>query len=132
MRFSFTIGGGVFLLPALWAVPAGAVISPVGPFVGTYSETWESFPRFLPSQTYLPNPSDIMGGFASISNAWMDVFQPTAGDHFSLQSNGFAIPSDGVKAMGLDFYPTSATITFGRADHQLRRLLGRVVHLQWR
>ena len=104
--------GVVFLLAALWAVPAGAVINPIGPFVGVYSETWESFPRYLPSQTYLPNPSDIMGGFASISSPLMGVYQPTAGDFISLSSNGFAKTSDGVKAMWLDSTPATATITF--------------------
>src|SRR4051794_18546315 len=86
----------------VFASRAGAVISPIGPFVGAYSETWESFPRYLPSQTYLPNPTDIMGGFGSISSPLMGVYQPTAGDFISLSSNGFARTSDGVKGMWLD------------------------------
>jgi hypothetical protein len=53
-----------------------------------------------------------MGGFASIANPWMLVYQPTAGDSFNLQGNGLAKTSDGVKAMGVDSTPATATITF--------------------
>jgi hypothetical protein len=97
------------------AITSHAAISPIGPFSGTYSETWESFPNVgnASSPTYLNNPTDIMGGFASISSPVMGVYEIGTSAKFSLAPPAIsANVSDGTKGMGLDGLRTSASITF--------------------
>lgn len=95
------------------AKPAAAQIVPVGPFTGQFSETWESFPvRPTDPPTYLPDPTAIMGGFATISNPQMVVFSNSA--PVGLGSSGPARSSDGVNAMALANHAATATIVFSQ------------------
>jgi hypothetical protein len=112
----FPAAAAAFLLTFATATttPAGAVLTPVGPFAGAYSETWESFSNYQTGPStlnFLPTPTNIMGGFASIANPLMAVYQPGAAS-FGLSSNGFAGVSDGAKAMGIDDLDSTTTITF--------------------
>jgi hypothetical protein len=97
--------------------PAHAQLSPIDSFVGTTSETWESFPNYSVGGGVndLPNPSDIMGGFAAISTTapgGMIVYEPAiATAFFGLGTSGDAKASDGVKGMGIDDEGTT-TIVF--------------------
>ncbi|MCP3906079.1 MAG: hypothetical protein GY715_20850 [Planctomycetes bacterium] len=95
--------------PALPA--AAAVISPVGPFAGALSEDWESFANYFNTPgNYLGNPTDIMGGAATISDMSMAVYEPGLAD-FSLGSNRAQV-ADGTKAMGIDSPISVTTIVF--------------------
>ena len=94
------------------APPAQAVVTPVGPFTGTLSETWESFPNYLEGGFhYLADPTTIMSGGASISNSQMAVYEPGTA-FFGLGTSGSAQVSDGLKGMGLNAIASTATITF--------------------
>lgn len=86
----------VFLAPLSWAQ---ADLIPVGPFTGQLSESWESFATSPPEGPYLPSPSTIMGGAATISGAQMAVFQPGVFD-WSLGSSGYAQTANGTRAFG--------------------------------
>lgn len=99
-------------LLALGASSAQAALSSVGPFTGDLTETWESFANFPPA---LANPTDIMGGAASIANPSMAIYQPGVLD-FNLFANGFAQVADGVKAMGLNGDQQTAIITFDNSQ----------------
>jgi hypothetical protein len=90
-----------------------AQLSPVGPFVGSLTETWEGFANYtVPGPvTYLADPTDIMGGAASISNPFMTVYEPGPAD-FGLGGSGPAQVSDGAKGMGVDGFDQTATIVF--------------------
>lgn len=95
---------------AFTATSAQADLVPIGPFTGELTEDWESFPLPSGEEDYLPDPSDIMGGGATISNPFMWVYTPTTG--FSLGSSGWASVADGEKAMGLGGASQTAVITF--------------------
>lgn len=79
-------------------------ISVSGPFTGSLTETWESFPNYNVVSS-LPNPATIMGGGASIENPafGMQVYEPSAGANVSLGFVGccsvYAGTADGNKAM---------------------------------
>lgn len=79
-------------------------VTPVGPFSGNISETWEGFPSGALSTTV-----SIMSGAASISNVEMEVFPPPP---FGLGSSSAAQPI-GVQAMAInDNLLSMTTITF--------------------
>lgn len=88
---------------------AQAAIAPVGPFSGAISETWESF---LNSPPFLPNPTAIFGGGASVSGSRMAVYSP--GGLF-WGSSGDAQVADGVKGMVIDEFSSTTTISFATA-----------------
>jgi hypothetical protein len=98
----------------LTAPYASAVITPIpSPVVGSLTETWESFPNFIDNpDTYLTDPTTIMGGGASISSPVMAVYEPGAGAYFGLGDSGYAQVSAGAKGMGIDMSAATATITF--------------------
>jgi len=83
----------------------------VGPFTGTYSESFESFPDYF--QQGLPETSGIMGGFAFISSAHhnMAVYNPSAGAIWGLGTI-LAGVSDGLQGLGLNSADDSLTINF--------------------
>jgi hypothetical protein len=116
MAFSRSALGCLALLALtlIVAAPANAQLSPIAPFVGTASETWESFPNY-PVGGDLPNPTDIMGGFATISTTaagGMIVYEPAVAPAiFGLGESGDAQVSDGVKGMGINDEGTT-TIVF--------------------
>lgn len=85
-----------------------ASVTPVSPFSGQYSETWESFPVTGPLEIYLPDPTVIMGGSASISHPRMFTYNIR-----DLGTSGYSVPSDGTILMGIDsIVHGPATITF--------------------
>jgi hypothetical protein len=82
---------------------AHAGIISIGPFAGSLTETWESFPNYtVPVRpTLLPNPTAIMGGAAMISHPFMAVYEPTVSlAFFDLNTSGFAQVADGSKGIG--------------------------------
>lgn len=111
---------------ALSMASAQAALSSVGPFAGDLSETWEGFPNYqVPvSVTYLANPTDIMGGAASIASGLMAVYEPGSGASFGLSSSGTAQVADGAKAMGLDDANQTAVITFDNDQTQFGAFWG--------
>ena len=101
------------LMPLLsFAEVSFASVTPVSPFSGQHSETWESFPVTGPSEICLPDPTLIMGGAASISHPCMFTYEE--GNTQSLGSSGLSVPSDGTKLLAIDsIVHGPATITFG-------------------
>ncbi len=85
-----------------------ASLIPIGPFSGQFSEGWESF-RPNEKGTSLSNPTLIMGGAAEISHPEMVIFE---GPSCGLGSSGSAMPSDGVKALGVLGLAQTAAISF--------------------
>lgn len=82
---------------------ATAEITPVPPFVGTHSETWESF-----GHSSVPNGTSILGGIATISGNRMvtdSSFQMCTAD---------AIPSDGGYLLYSDRVTGPWTISFSQ------------------
>ena len=86
------------------AAAAQAQITSTGPFTGNISEDFESFVIGLQ-----PSPRTIMGGAATVTNPNLYVYE--SGD-WTLATSGEALTSDGVKGLGFDGNPSSATITF--------------------
>lgn len=83
-----------------------------GPFAGTMTETWESFPNYsTPGEQYLNSSTTIMGGNASIAGSIMEIYQPTVAP-WGLSISGLAQVSDGVKGLGLGTTNNSAVITW--------------------
>lgn len=109
-KIAALIAGSVM---ALGMASAQAALSTTGPFVGDLSEGWEGFNTYaIPAAvTYLANPTDIMGGAASIANGLMAVYDETSAT-FGLAGNGVAKVAAGAKGMGLDAGPDAAVITF--------------------
>jgi hypothetical protein len=96
--------GALALLLFLKAPPAnGQQVTPVPPFVGTNSETWERFGvRSIPSGT------SILGGIATISGDHME----TATSFFMCTVVG--VPSDGSILMDQDRPDDLVTISFSQ------------------
>jgi hypothetical protein len=98
----------ISLLSLVVANQSRAGLTPVAPFPGLYSETWESFPVTAPLEIYLPDPTVIMGGSASISHPSMFTYNIR-----DLGTSGYAVPSDGTILLGIDsIVHGPATITF--------------------
>ena len=89
------------------AAPVRAQFSSTGPFAGTMSEGWETFPLF--GGTYLASPESIMGGKATIANSKMSIYQP--GSAF-LGTSGTAQVADGTRGLMLNYFAQTATITW--------------------
>jgi hypothetical protein len=53
-----------------------------------------------------------MGGDAATSNQQMLVFEPSTGAGFGLGSSGQALPSDGLRAMGIELPAQTASVEF--------------------
>lgn len=102
------ITGLVFLAGS--SAARGAIIE-IGPFTGDLTETWEGFPTSAPEGDILPDPTAIMSGQAMISHPVMQIFQPWEVSH-SLGSSGYAQPSDGIKALRVNGFNQSASISF--------------------
>jgi hypothetical protein len=98
------------------ATVASATETPTGPFTGTYTETFESFPNFYqPVAHYLPEGTSIMGGFATITSANQDMgIYNTSDASFGFYTT-YAGVSDGSQGLGLNSVGDSATITFSSA-----------------
>jgi hypothetical protein len=92
---------------------AQSVIS-TGPFTGTYSESFESFPDYYHSDpALLPESTSIMGGFASITSANHDmvVYNTSDGASWGLGLI-MAGTSDGLQGLGLNSTGDTLTIDF--------------------
>jgi len=85
--------------------------TPINPFTGNLSESWESFRTYMGGY-YLPDPTRIMGGGASISSPGMSVYLTNSDTSFGLGSSGNAKVADGAKGMGLNGFAQTATIIF--------------------
>lgn len=101
----------VFLVTIRVCSPAIADLVPVPAFQGTFTETWDSFPTVLQEGYYLPSPTSIMGGGASISSPRMTVYEPGLLD-FGLGSSGYAAVAHGTKAMGSNGFEQSTVVVF--------------------
>jgi hypothetical protein len=91
--------------------PLAAQVTPVSPFTGAVSETWESFPSVV-----LANGSPMFNGAATITNAGngpMGIYEPSAGIQCGLVG-GVAGVHDGVKGWCVGGGPpiNLVTITF--------------------
>src|SRR5205085_1272062 len=84
-------------------VSQGTQVTPVPPFIGTHSETWERF-----GSQSLPSGTSILGGIATISGCCMKTEQ-----RFQLCSV-FAKPSDGEILMDQDRPHPLVTISFSQ------------------
>ena len=93
-------------------VSTRAAVTPIGPFTGSLSETWESFNDYLTGPRYLAEPTSIMGGGAFISSSLMGVYLTNSDTSFGLGDSGNAQVADGAKGRGLDGFAQTATITF--------------------
>jgi hypothetical protein len=107
---------GTLALANCTSIASAAIVS-TGPFIGTYSESFESFPDYLQDGSdnpYFPEQSSIMGGFATISSAHNDmlIYNPGAGAFWGLGGATLAGVADGSQGLGLESAPGSATITF--------------------
>jgi len=101
-------------IPLLSANTGSADVIPTSPFTGTTSESWESFATtFGNEQLFLPDPTVIMGGQATVSHPQMDVYQ-SSGTFFlvGLGTSGFALTADGIKGMTIGGLSQTAVIVF--------------------
>ena len=89
----------------------GGIITEIDPFVGGLTETWEGFDNYNEGNFFLDNPTEIMGGGASISNPFMVVYEPGPAG-FGLGTSGLAQVSDGTKGMGVNAGGQTVVITF--------------------
>jgi hypothetical protein len=115
LRFPFP-GPALVCAALVLAAPVQAQITPIGPFAGSLSETWESFPNYVDNGfNGLPRPTDIMGGAAAITSTAsgeMVVYEPGVAG-FGLAGSGTAQVSDGTKGLGVSDESTgTTTITF--------------------
>lgn len=86
---------------------AAAGISTIGPFIGTFQESWESFPNQSAA-----SPLVIMGGRATYSGSALYVYEPGVCS-FGLGTSGPAATADGAKGMGHSTESSTAVITLG-------------------
>ena len=96
----------------LLGVSSRADVTPIGPFTGTMSESWESFNDYLTGPRHLAVTTSIMGGGAVISSPFMSVYLTNSDTSFGLGDSGNAQVADGSKGMGLGGFAQTATITF--------------------
>lgn len=91
----------------------GAVV-PISPFVGTYSESWESFPLYNQTPgTYMTSGTPVFGGAATIVGNRFAVYRPGGGDGgWSFQTSGQANVFDGTKGVGYEGAQQTGTFRF--------------------
>jgi len=105
------------------AAAASAQITPIGPFSGQMSETWESFTNYVNNPNFYEDafgPISTFGGAASVSSPFSGqggvivIYEPIAGATFGLGSYGSAQVSDGTKGAGVNtgFPAAPMTINF--------------------
>lgn len=82
---------------------AVAQVTPVPPFAGTYSETWERF-----NVAEIPSGTSILGGIATISGDRMETA------HSFQMCSVIGIPSDGTILMDSDRPTGPVTISFSQ------------------
>lgn len=94
---------------------ASASLTATGPFVGVYSEGFESFNNYAQGPFNLSDPTAIMGGFGSLAGSQHVVYEPSAGASFGLSGKGSATVVSGSKGLGQDTQNGFSTITFSSA-----------------
>lgn len=119
----------VFLVTIRLCSPASADLALVPAFQGTFTETWESFPTVLQEGYYLPSPTSVMGGRASVLSPSMVIYEPGILD-YGLGSSGYASISDGAKALGSSGFEQSTTIVFAEAMLSFGAYWGAFTHTQ--
>ncbi|MBU0717193.1 MAG: hypothetical protein KJ749_03010 [Planctomycetes bacterium] len=110
-RHTLRIVAAFAAVVAFTAMPAQSDLIAIGPFTGDLTEDWESFPTTPPEGPYLPNPTSIMEGAASLSNPFLAIYEPGVRD-FGLGSSGNATISDGTKGLGIEKLMETAVISF--------------------
>jgi len=112
-RLSASLGAA--FAAAAFTVSAQAAITPVGPFTGTNSETFESFSNYYDGNFYEPNGTLVFGGAAtmSASNSDLVIYQPGYAP-FGLGSAAAQV-SDGTKGLGLNSVSDTVTFVFATA-----------------
>ena len=117
-RHEFRMARSLFVATLLFLTfsqPANAdTITAVSPFVGQFSETFESFPTYRPPGTFtsvpLPAATPILGGLGTITSIWDQVSggyvyqfpfvcNPLC-DNYGLAGAGIARVADGTKGLG--------------------------------
>ena len=102
-----------------------AVSSRIEPFVGSFQESWESFPNFrstletLGHKSFLTGQVSVLNGLATISHPKMGIYEPDNANYY-LGSSGPAQTAHGQKGVGLEVtgpqilpeYIEPASITF--------------------
>ncbi len=112
-HINYHLGVAISAFVLAGAAPSHAAITPIAPFTGTQTETWESFNNYKTGPTYLNNPTAILGGTASIENPYMVVYESAGGQaNFGLAYNGNAKTADGIKGMGIDREDSTTLVTF--------------------
>lgn len=81
-----------------------AALTPIGPFVGELSESFESFENYNVDADHRLDPvTQIMGGAATISYNIAQIYEPSAGAGFGLNENVPAEVADGTKGLAYSF-----------------------------
>lgn len=95
------------------AVAGAGTVTPIGQFVGTNTEDWESFTNYNEGGFhYEPDGAIIFGGIATISaGGVMAIYDPVLAS-FGLGTSGPAQVADGTQGMGIDAINQTGTIDF--------------------
>ncbi len=110
----------LFIAFSFTSAPAVAAVIGIAPFVGGWSETWESRSNYLTPFFHVEsNPTLIMGGHATLgfpdnpfsSSDVMAVYQPSAGAGYIIGGIGARV-SDGTKGLGIDVLGVPVSISF--------------------
>jgi hypothetical protein len=96
---------------AFGLVQSHADVALTGPFAGTISEGFESFPTPAFYISYLNNPTSIMDGNAVITHPQIYIYEPGV-INFGLASSGIAQVSDGVKGVGVNAFGTTVDVSW--------------------
>jgi len=96
MRYSLAMLVGFAWALATGTAPSVAGLIPTTPFTGSFQESWEGFAA---DGAFLPDPTTVMGGEATISYNWMRVYRPGTIDQ-GLGDSGSAQAVDGAQGLG--------------------------------
>ena len=108
---------GLWLSPIVASVIcsgiAAASVTPVPPFTGDVSESFETFQNYVENPAfYEPEPIPTFGGFATLVNSGVvAIYEPGAAE-FNLGSPGVAGVVDGMQGCGLNADEVSGLFTF--------------------
>jgi len=105
------------------ATAASAQITPIGPFTGDISESFEGFQNYFNNPNFYEDafgPISIFGSSGTMTSPYSGqggaivIYEPVAGATFGLGSYGSAQVADGTKGSGVNtgFPPAPVTIDF--------------------
>ncbi len=123
MRTKVMGGGAAVAALMIGASAIAGTVTPINPFNGQMSESWEGFQNYLNNPNFYEDangPVTIFAGKGLISHprsgqgGIMAIYEPSQGASFGLGDYGSAQVQDGTKAMGIDtgLPPTTTTIRF--------------------